>query len=79
MSAKMTHYYSDEWCTDNHKRSQDELQKIAAQIRKGCKVDEICEMGSYFCTIYQNENLGLRYWVKDTFGWISEIDEERAY
>ena len=77
--TKMNNYYSDEWCRDNHARSQAELQEIARQIRLGCDVKEISEMDGYVCTIYTNENLGLRYWVKDTFGHISEINEAREY
>lgn len=76
---KMNHWYSNEFCHDSHGRTQEELQNIAGMIRKGCKVSEITDFGDYVCTIYVNENLGLRYWVKDSFGTISEIDEARSY
>lgn len=81
-SATIRHFYSDEWCRDEKARTQEQLQKIAAQIRRGCKVEERDShdgdmFGTYTCTIYINENLGLRYWVKDEFGWITEIDEAR--
>lgn len=83
-AVRMNHYYSDEWCRDNHARTQEELQSIAGQIRKHCKVQSISMVAGQhndanICTIYVNENLGLRYWVKDEFGHISEIDEERSY
>ena len=74
---KMNYWYSDEWCKDEHARSQEELQNIANKIRRGCKVKEIANYESYVCTIYENKNLGLRYWIKDEFGHISEIDEAR--
>ena len=81
-SATMRHFYSNEWCRDDKARTQEELQAIAQKIRRGCKVEERDnfnggEFGTYTCTIYINENLGLRYWVKDEFGWITEIDEAR--
>ena len=78
MSYKMKNYYSDEWCRDKQATSQEDLQKIAKMIRSNCKCKEISDMGDYTCTIYVNENLGLRYWVKDEFGHITEINEERA-
>jgi aromatic ring-opening dioxygenase LigB subunit len=80
MMIKMNHFYSDEWYTDERKRTQEELQNIAKQIRSNCKVTSISPVVSfndYICTIYENENLGLKYWIKDTFGNISEIDEAR--
>lgn len=77
MGMLMNHWYSDEWCKDNHARNQEQLQEIASKIRIGCKVNEIKDCGYYVCTIYKNESLGLKYWVKDTFGHISEIDEAR--
>lgn len=80
----MNHWYSDEWCTDGRARSQEQLQEIAAQIRKHCKVEQIAPVlgqsdTANICTIYVNEGLGIKYWVKDTFGHISEIDEARSY
>ena len=83
-SVRMNHWYSDEWCTDNRARSQEELQQIAAEIRKHCDVKEIapvaCQSDSaWICTILTNEALGLKYWIKDRFGYISEIDEARSY
>lgn len=81
MSSYMNHWYSNEWCHDEHECSQDELQAIAKMIRQGCKVKKIergmCAYTPFVCTIYENKNLGLTYWVKDSFGTISEIDEER--
>ena len=76
--AVMNHFYSNEWCRDHHARTQEELQQIARQIRTNCTCKETKNMGDYNCTIYINENLGLRYWIKDSFGHISEIDEERT-
>lgn len=76
---RLNHYYSDEWCKDEHARTQEQLQEIARKIRIGCKVTKIVDCGGYVCTIYENENLGIRYWIKDTFGHISEIDEARQY
>jgi len=81
-SATMNHWYSDEWCTDKHARTQEQLQEIAGKIRANCKIEERDGhegdvFGTYVCTIYINENLGLRYWVKDEFGHITEIDEAR--
>ena len=81
MSLQLRHFYSNEWCKDQNATDQETLQKIAAQIRANCKVDEICEPDSLgsICTVYRNEALGLKYWVKDTFGHISEIDEARYF
>lgn len=82
---RMQHFYSNEWYKDskelpsNHACTQEELQTIAKQIRENCKVKEIVGNGSDTCTIYVNENLGIRYWVKDSFGHISEIDEGRSF
>lgn len=81
-SASLRHFYSDEWCTDKNARTQEQLQAIAKKIREGCKVEERSifdggTFGDHCCTIYVNESLGLRYWVKDDFGKISEIDEAR--
>ncbi len=78
-SARMEHFYSDEWCRDERARTQDELQSIAKQIREHCETKEIKVMETYTCTIYTNEALGLKYWIKDKFGHISEIDEARYY
>lgn len=78
-SSHMRHFYSDEWCRDEKARTQEQLQEIASKIREGCDVTEICYVDGYVCTIYENKSLGLRYWVKDEFGHISEIDEERKH
>ena len=80
--TRMNHYYSNEWCMDNRARTQEELQAIAREIRENCKVQNVSPVlgqddESYICTIYANENLGIRFWVKDRFGHISEIDEAR--
>lgn len=79
MSAKMTHYYSNEFCSDKRARTQEQLLDIVAKIRKGCKIEQICEGSDYVCTIYTNKAIGLRYWVQDTFGHINSIDEAREY
>lgn len=79
MSYRMDHWYSDEWCRDHHARTQEQLQEIAGKIRKSCKVTEIVDNGFNICTVYENKNLGVKYWIKDSFGHISEIDEARAY
>lgn len=52
---------------------------MAGKIRKSCKVTQICDNGSSIVTIYENENLGLKYWIHDSFGNISEIIEGRSY
>lgn len=80
-TMKMKTWYSDEWCNDDRAASQEELQKIAKQIRENCKCIEICEANSSgtVCTIYINEALGIKYWVKDNFGHISEIIEARSH
>lgn len=77
MAAKLNHFYSNEFCKDEHARTQEELQAIAKAIRENCKCSECNDYGDYVCTIYFNENLGIKYWIKDTFGHISEIDEAR--
>lgn len=85
MSAKMRHWYSNEWYSEERNNistksaTQEELQKIAEKIRKGCKVEEITDNGFEICTIYTNEAVGVKYWVHDSFGWISTIDEARFY
>lgn len=77
---RMKHYESDEWSRNEEKATtQERLQEIAAQIRKGCKVTKINDMGNYYCTEFENENLGIRYWIHDSFGTISEIIEGRYY
>lgn len=77
---KMNHWYSNEFCTDSHARTQEQLQEIAKRIRANCKVVEIAKCSDDgVCTKYENESLGIRYWVKDEFGHISEIDEARSY
>lgn len=78
-SCHMRHFYSDEWCRDEKARNQEQLQEIVRKIRESCDVYTIDYFEDYTCTIYRNENLGLRYWVKDEFGHISEIDEERKH
>lgn len=78
-SSHMRHFYSDEWCRDEKARTQEQLQEIVRKIRESCDVYTIDYFEDYTCTIYRNENLGLRYWVKDEFGHISEIDEERKH
>lgn len=79
MTTKMNHYYSNDWCKDERARTQEELQNIASLIRKTCKTQDIQISDDYVCTTYTNEALGIRYWIKDTFGTISEIDEARNY
>lgn len=81
MSARMNHWYSDEWCRDEKATTQDKLQNIAKAIRANSKVAEIANAGENgrTCTIYENEALGLKYWVHDTFGHISTIDEARTF
>ena len=79
MTARMNHFYSNEWCKGEHARTQEELQNIAKQIRQNCKAEKIDDNTWGVCTIYTNESLGLKYWVKDQFGHISEIDEARYY
>ena len=79
MTTRMNHYYSNEWCYSEYARTQEQLQEIAGKIRKSCKVTEIVDNGFDICTIYENENLGLKFWVKDNFGHIDEIDEAREY
>ncbi len=77
MGKKLRHWYSDEWCKDGNATTQEQLQNIAAKIKKGCKITEVHTEGFNACTIYENEALGLKYWVKDDFGHIEEIDEAR--
>lgn len=79
MSVTMRHFYSDEWCRDDNARSQEALQEIARKIRQSCKVEKVIKSNDGACTIYRNENLGLKYWIKDEFGHISEIDEAREH
>ena len=79
MATTLRQWYSNEWCKDEHATTQEELQNIAAKIRKNCKVAEIHADGFNSCTIYTNEALGLKYWVKDDFGHIEEIDEARYH
>lgn len=77
---KMKHYESDEWSHHSERaRTQEQLQEMAGMIRRNCKTERIDDMGDYFCTIYTNEALGLRYWIHDSFGHISEIIEGRSY
>ena len=80
--AKITNWYSNEWCKDNHARSQEELQKMAKAIRTSCKCMKIVNHNNddgHACTVYVNENLGIRYWIHDDFGKIETITEERNY
>ena len=76
---RMDTFYSDEWCKDEHARTQEQLQEIAGKIRKNCKVKKIIDNGHSIVTEYINENLGIEYWVHDSFGHISEIIEGRRY
>ena len=78
-AVKMDHFYSNEWCKDQYARSQEELQEIAKKIRENCEVETIEKTSYGCCTVYRNRNLGLKYWIKDDFGHISEIDEAREY
>ena len=86
MTTYFTHYYNSEWWTDDelhtstHGKTTAELFLIAEQIRKNCEVVECQTSASGFtCTKYENKALGVRYWVKDTFCHISEIDEARTF
>ena len=78
---KLTHYEWDRWSTNSERATtQERLQEIAGLIRESCKVERIDRNNDeHTCTIYRNDNLGLRYWVHDTFGKISEIIEGREY
>lgn len=78
------HYYSDKWCNTSEARTQEQLQQIAKQIREVCTVVQIHDQSKMYgdgkaCTEYQNESLGIRYWIHDTFGCISDITEARSY
>lgn len=80
----MKHYYSDKWCNTSEARTQEQLQQIAKQIRENCTVVAIHDQSKMYgdgkaCTEYQNESLGIRYWIHDNFGHISEITEARSY
>lgn len=80
----MKHYYSDKWCNTSEARTQEQLQQIAKQIRENCTVVQIHDQSKMYgdgkaCTEYQNENLGIRYWIHDNFGHISDITEARSY
>lgn len=80
----MKHYYSDKWCNTSEARTQEQLQQIAKQIREVCAVVQIHDQSKMYgdgkaCTEYQNEILGIRYWIHDTFGYISDITEARSY
>ena len=80
----MKHYYSDKWCNTSEARTQEQLQQIAKQIREVCTVVQIHDQPKMYgdgkaCTEYQNENLGIRYWIHDNFGHISDITEARSY
>lgn len=77
--CRITHWYSDEWCTDHQATTQEKLQDIAAQISKNCKAKNIVDNGFGICTTYENEALSIRYWVHDRFGHISEITEGRWF
>lgn len=84
MTAKVTEWFSDEWCRNHHARTQEQLQQIAGNIRKNCKCTKVmdqpgCHIDGAICTEYENENLGVQYIVKDTFGHIEEITEIRRY
>lgn len=81
--AVMQHYYSDEWWKDSelhssiHAKSQRELREIVKQIKENCKIKEVSVTDGYTCTIYVNDVVGAKFWVKDRFGHIEEIDEAR--
>lgn len=84
MALRMRHWYSEEWYTPNNEQTstksatQEELRRIAEMIKEGCDLEEVCENGDFMvCTIYSNKYIGVRYWVHDTCGWISTIDEAR--
>lgn len=77
--CRITEWQSDEWCKTNHAATQEKLQEIAGMISKNCKVKEIVDNGYGICTIYENDALNIRYWVKDRFGHISEIIEGRYH
>ena len=76
---KIREWRSNEWCTDEKATTQEDLQNMARQVRENCKVTEIECNGNSTCTIYENKNLGIKYWIKDNFGHISEIIEARSY
>ena len=84
----MKHYYSneffknDELHTGTIEMTQEQLQAAAKAIRENCKVKEMQSRPAtdgFACTVYENENLGVTYWIKDSFGHISEIDEARKW
>ena len=79
-AIKLRHYYNNDWSKDANACSQEELQEMAAEIRKHCEVKEI-NNESYIncCTIYENKNLGVKYFIHDKLGNISEITEARSY
>ena len=84
-SCQITEWRSDEWCVVDPCRknikatSQEKLQEIASKISRNCKVADIKDNGHNICTIYENNSLNIRYWVKDSFGHISEIIEARYF
>lgn len=79
-SVKMRSYRNNSWCSDHRACSEEELQEMAGKIRENCTVKEI-DNESYLhcCTILENKNLGLKYWIHDDLGHISEIIEARSY
>ena len=78
-SSRITHWYTDEWCTGKEATTQEKLQEIAGKIGKNCKIKEIVDNGHSIVTIYENEALSIRYWIHDSFGQISEITEARFF
>lgn len=78
----LNHWYSNEWCRDEYARSQEELQNIAKQIKANCELKESHYSKNFkdeTVCVYHNENLDIKYIVKDIFGHISEIDEIRCF
>ncbi len=77
-SCKIREWQSDEWSMGKNAATQEKLQEIAGMISKNCTVKEMTDIGNdEICTIYENDALNIRYYVKDTFGHISEIIESR--
>lgn len=75
--CRIREWQSDEWCTNKNATTQEKLQEITGKISKNCKATEIVDNGDEICTIYENDALNIRYYVKDSFGHISEIIESR--
>lgn len=74
----VTHWNSDDWCHDDRATTQEVLQEMAKSIRENCKATGVHRNGSTsVCTTYENANLGLKYWIHDDLGRVSEIIEGR--